>query len=136
LKSKYHHLAIASPLNPETNLQPTTMSDPSVPPPQDPTANADLPPYELSTGEEATMTSLERRNSLEKHLQHRPDEKDLKDRHILLDTTAAPALQARQAELERKKVTDNLRKVRSCIVVQRSRSCCFHMLASCYRPLC
>lgn len=32
----------------------------------------------------------ERRNSLEKHLQHRPDPQDLKNRHILLDTTAAP----------------------------------------------
>jgi len=31
-----------------------------------------------------------RQNSLEKHLQHRPDPKELKDRHILLDTNAAP----------------------------------------------
>lgn len=56
-------------------------------------------------------SKLERRNSLEKHLQTRPEEKDLKDRHILLDTTAAPALQARQAELERQRITDNLKKV-------------------------
>jgi hypothetical protein len=34
--------------------------------------------------------SNERRNSLEKHLQHRPDPQDLKNRHILLDTTTAP----------------------------------------------
>lgn len=33
---------------------------------------------------------MERRNSLEKHLQHRPDAQDLKNRHILLDTQAAP----------------------------------------------
>ena len=33
---------------------------------------------------------LERRNSLEKHLQTRPDAQDLKNRHILLDTNAAP----------------------------------------------
>jgi hypothetical protein len=33
---------------------------------------------------------LERRNSLEKQLQMRPDQQDLKDRHILLDTNAAP----------------------------------------------
>ena len=33
---------------------------------------------------------LERRNSLEKHLQTRPEGQDLKNRHILLDTTAAP----------------------------------------------
>jgi hypothetical protein len=31
-----------------------------------------------------------RKNSLEKHLQHRPDAQDLKDRHILLDTSVAP----------------------------------------------
>lgn len=34
--------------------------------------------------------SMERRNSLEKHLQHRPDVQDLKNRHILLDTNTAP----------------------------------------------
>ena len=33
---------------------------------------------------------MERRNSLEKHLMHRPDMQDLKQRHILLDTNAAP----------------------------------------------
>ncbi|EME48643.1 hypothetical protein DOTSEDRAFT_120378 [Dothistroma septosporum NZE10] len=55
-------------------------------------------------------STLERRNSLEKHLQARPTEQDLKDRHILLDTTAAPALQARAAELERQRITDNLKK--------------------------
>jgi hypothetical protein len=32
----------------------------------------------------------ERRDSLEKHLQTRPDMEDLKNRHILLDTKAAP----------------------------------------------
>ncbi len=31
-----------------------------------------------------------RQNSLEKHLQHRPDPKELKERHIMLDTNAAP----------------------------------------------
>ena len=31
-----------------------------------------------------------RADSLEKHLQHRPNPQDLKDRHILLDTNAAP----------------------------------------------
>lgn len=36
------------------------------------------------------VRSLERRNSLEKHLQHRPEPQDLKNRHILLDTTTAP----------------------------------------------
>ena len=32
----------------------------------------------------------ERRNSLEKHLQSRPDPQDLKNRHILLQTNVAP----------------------------------------------
>lgn len=36
------------------------------------------------------ISPVERRNSLEKHLQHRPDTQDLKNRHILLDTNAAP----------------------------------------------
>ncbi|KAL1611791.1 hypothetical protein SLS60_000011 [Paraconiothyrium brasiliense] len=54
--------------------------------------------------------SLERRDSLEKHLQHRPDVQDLKNRHILLDTNTAPALQAKALELERQRATDNLKK--------------------------
>ncbi|KAK3647199.1 hypothetical protein LTR22_013860 [Elasticomyces elasticus] len=52
----------------------------------------------------------EHRNALEKALQTRSEEQQLKDRHILLDTTAAPALQAKQAELERQRITDNLKK--------------------------
>jgi hypothetical protein len=36
--------------------------------------------------------SQERRGSLEKHLQHRPDVQDLKNRHILLDTNHTQAL--------------------------------------------
>lgn len=36
------------------------------------------------------ISNLERRDSLEKHLQHRPDPQDLKNRNILLDTNAAP----------------------------------------------
>ncbi|KAI8937503.1 hypothetical protein NX059_005221 [Plenodomus lindquistii] len=56
------------------------------------------------------VRSLDRRNSLEKHLQHRPEPQDLKNRHILLDTTTAPALQAKALELERQRATDNLKK--------------------------
>ena len=44
----------------------------------------------LSSVDESPISPIERRNSLEKHLQMRPDAKDLKDRHILLDTNAAP----------------------------------------------
>lgn len=40
--------------------------------------------------DERTISPVERRNSLEKHLQYRPDAQDLKNRHILLDTNAAP----------------------------------------------
>lgn len=43
-----------------------------------------------STIDTTPISPLERRNSLEKHLQTRPEPKDLKDRHILLDTNAAP----------------------------------------------
>ena len=56
------------------------------------------------------ISASDRRNSLEKHLRTRPDEQDLKNRHILLDTNAAPALQAKQLELERQRATDNLKK--------------------------
>ena len=35
-------------------------------------------------------SSIGRRDSLEKHLQHRPDPEDLRSRHILVDTNMAP----------------------------------------------
>jgi hypothetical protein len=57
-----------------------------------------------------SASSMERRNSLEKHLQTRPDPQDLKERHILLDTTVAPSLQAARAELARQRTTDSLKK--------------------------
>jgi len=50
------------------------------------------------------------KDTLEKRLAHRPDVQDLKNRNILMDTSAAPALQSVQHELERQKITDNLRK--------------------------
>lgn len=52
----------------------------------------------------------ERRNSLEKHLQTRPDQRDLKERHILLDTNVAPSLQAASQGLARQSTTDSLKK--------------------------
>ncbi|KAL8773699.1 MAG: hypothetical protein Q9209_001467 [Squamulea sp. 1 TL-2023] len=60
--------------------------------------------------DETHISPIERRNSLEKHLQTRPDPKDLKDRHILLDTNAAPALQSTAQDLERQRATDSLKK--------------------------
>ncbi|KAI9732996.1 MAG: hypothetical protein M1834_003539 [Cirrosporium novae-zelandiae] len=56
------------------------------------------------------VKSCERRNSLEKHLQLRPDPKDLKDKHILLDTNAAPSIQAAQRELERQRAMDAVKR--------------------------
>ncbi|EAW10986.1 RPEL repeat-containing protein [Aspergillus clavatus NRRL 1] len=66
--------------------------------------NAEIDESPLST------TSMDRRNSLEKHLQTRPDAQDLKERHILLDTTVAPSLQARGQELARQRTTDSLKR--------------------------
>jgi len=56
------------------------------------------------------ISPIDRRNSLEKHLQQRPNPQDLKDRHILLDINAAPALQATALDLERQRATDSLKK--------------------------
>ena len=50
-------------------------------------ASADPPSSQV---EESTISPIERQNSLEKHLQTRPEAQDLKNRHILLDTSAAP----------------------------------------------
>jgi hypothetical protein len=58
---------------------------------QDQTIMAEQAPTAIDTTPISPVRNVpERRNSLEKHLQHRPDQKDLKNRHILLDTTAAP----------------------------------------------
>ncbi|PWY78059.1 hypothetical protein BO94DRAFT_472339 [Aspergillus sclerotioniger CBS 115572] len=57
-----------------------------------------------------SASPTDRRNSLEKHLQTRPDMQVLKDRHILLDTNVAPSLQAARQELARHHTTDSLKK--------------------------
>jgi hypothetical protein len=44
----------------------------------------------MSVDQTPLNLNLERRNSLEKHLQTRPGMQDLKNRHILLDTNVAP----------------------------------------------
>lgn len=48
-----------------------------------------------------SASSHERRNSLEKHLQTRPEMQDLKDRHILLDTNVAPYILPQRAAEEK-----------------------------------
>lgn len=40
--------------------------------------------------DETPLSPIERQESLEKHLQMRPDAQDLKNRNILHDTNAAP----------------------------------------------
>ncbi|KAL9131678.1 MAG: hypothetical protein Q9175_006702 [Cornicularia normoerica] len=83
--------------------------------------------------DETPLSPIERQESLEKHLQMRPDAQDLKNRNILRDTNAAPythtptptiwhpdsiqeanrasrAIQSTQLELERQQATDSLRK--------------------------
>ena len=52
----------------------------------------------------------ERKNSLEQHLMHRPERSELVDRNILPASTAAPALQAQQKELERHLRADSLKE--------------------------
>jgi hypothetical protein len=64
----------------------------------------------MSSIEQSLPPTSERRNSLEKHLQTRPDMQDLKNRHILLDTNVAPALQSARQELDRQRATDSLKK--------------------------
>ncbi|RMZ09335.1 hypothetical protein D0862_03659 [Hortaea werneckii] len=105
-----HHPSIFPPILPNQTKPTHLLSIMATQHPIDPTSTTEH--HNNGTVDRAPITNtLERRNSLEKALQQRPDEQDLKDRHILLDTTAAPALQAKAAELERQRVMDNLRKV-------------------------
>jgi hypothetical protein len=56
-------------------------------------------------------SSIERRDSLEKHLQHRPDPEDLRSRHILVDTNMAPSsATAFPGTLERRRTSDSLQR--------------------------
>ncbi|KAI1375487.1 RPEL repeat protein [Hypoxylon crocopeplum] len=50
----------------------------------------------------------ERRNSLEQHLQHRPDRSELVEKNILPASNAAPSLQEKQKELEKHMRADSL----------------------------
>ncbi|KAI9680354.1 MAG: hypothetical protein M1829_001240 [Trizodia sp. TS-e1964] len=56
------------------------------------------------------LSPAERRNSLEKHLQQRPDPQDLRDRNILRDTSVVSSLQSRAHDLERLRASDSLKK--------------------------
>ncbi|EHK99572.1 hypothetical protein M7I_4538 [Glarea lozoyensis 74030] len=70
-------------------------------------------PDRSSSIDETTITPVRpashvRQNSLEKHLQHRPDPQELKDRHILLDTNAAPATDSLKKGLENRPHREDL----------------------------
>jgi len=69
------------------------------------TVQSDLPSYSIQSVniirmadenqraaevDETPISPIQRRDSLEKHLQHRPNAQDLKNRNILLNTNAAP----------------------------------------------
>jgi hypothetical protein len=86
--------------------------------------------------EQTTGTRQELQQNLEKHLHKRPDAQDLKDRHILHDTTAASTLQARQAELERQMITDNLKKVSVLAIKVKLQGQPFDPGQTSNRPLC
>ncbi|KAL1977507.1 hypothetical protein VTN31DRAFT_366 [Thermomyces dupontii] len=52
----------------------------------------------------------QRRDSLEKHLQTRPEIQDLQNRAILVDPGIAPSIQSARRELARQKVSESLKK--------------------------
>jgi len=49
-------------------------------------------------------------HTLEKKLEHRPDQDSLEQRNILKDTDVAPSLAAKKAELEKEQLADSLSK--------------------------
>ncbi|KAK1624058.1 hypothetical protein BDP81DRAFT_465003 [Colletotrichum phormii] len=55
-----------------------------------------------------THPAGERKNSLEAHLQHRPDRTELVEKNILPASNAAPSLIAHQKELEKHMRADSL----------------------------
>jgi hypothetical protein len=52
--------------------------------------------------------NVARKNSLEAHLQSRPERSELVEKNILPESTAAPGLQAQQKELKRHMLEDQL----------------------------
>ncbi|KKF94591.1 MKL/myocardin-like protein 2 [Ceratocystis fimbriata CBS 114723] len=54
------------------------------------------------------VASPERKNSLDNYLQHRPTRDSLVNKNILPPTTAAPAIQAHQMELQKSMRADTL----------------------------
>jgi len=71
-------------------------------------AGATIPPVVDKTPISPSRPNTARKNSLEQHLMHRPERKELIDRNILPASTAAPGLQAQQKELEKHMRADSL----------------------------
>ena len=61
-----------------------------------------------SSVDEGSISPVERRNSLEHHLQNRPQRAELVEKNILPASTAAPGIQANQRELEKSMRADTL----------------------------
>jgi hypothetical protein len=87
--SNFTHLKLHSSLLEEGKRQLLHTYTPTKPPKMSSSAVTDSETPVLKP-DETPISPIERRNSLEKHLQHRPDAQDLKNRNILLDTNAAP----------------------------------------------
>ncbi|KAI5301341.1 hypothetical protein KEM55_003393 [Ascosphaera atra] len=60
--------------------------------------------------DETPISPQATRTPLEHLLKNRADMNDLKERHILLDTSVAPALQLAQQHLQRQQAIDHLKK--------------------------
>ncbi|KAF5238589.1 hypothetical protein HYE67_009397 [Fusarium culmorum] len=58
--------------------------------------------------DDSPISPVERRNSLEAHLKHRPERSELVEKNILPASNAAPGLQAHQKELEKHMLEDKL----------------------------
>ncbi|CEI65206.1 hypothetical protein FVEN_g12574 [Fusarium venenatum] len=58
--------------------------------------------------DDSPISPVERRNSLEAHLKHRPERSELVEKNILPASTAAPGLLAHQKELEKHMLEDKL----------------------------
>ncbi|KAJ2980747.1 hypothetical protein NQ176_g2457 [Zarea fungicola] len=61
-----------------------------------------------NTVDDAPISPLERKNSLENHLAHRPDRSTLVDKNILPASSAAPGLLSQQKELQKHMLEDKL----------------------------
>ncbi|KAJ1327922.1 MKL/myocardin-like protein [Microdochium nivale] len=62
----------------------------------------------MTVVDNAPVSSVERKNSLETHLKHRPERAELIEKNILPDSTAAAGLQEKQKELARHMRADSL----------------------------